>query len=374
MGYARLVRFGLALVFVCLHILQFSAEAWAKTTPAKRSATVRKQVVKKAPTKKRAASKPRYRSYRAAPAAKRGARVQSRRGAQRPRVVKRTRRATLRATRRSPAASARSTAARAAAARTASQAIPGLSATAAFIADPSTSEVLFAKNADQVLPIASITKLMTALIVVEARQPLDEVLTVTRADIDRIKHTTSRLRIGSRLTRADMLHIALMSSENRAASALGRHYPGGQRAFVAAMNAKAKALGMTDTRYVEPTGLSSGNVSSPRDLAKLVAAAQGHPLIREYSTYRNHEVDPGTHPLTYRNSNRLISRANWDIVLQKTGYISEAGRCLVMQTVVNGRTVTMVLLNAQGKYARARDATLLRTWLQRQLARSRSAM
>lgn len=241
-----------------------------------------------------------------------------------------------------------------------------LRSSAALIWDAANADVLFEKNSDAVLPIASITKLMTALVVVEAGQDMDEVLEVTSDDIDRIKHTSSRLRIGSRLTRANMLHIALMSSENRAASALGRHYPGGLARFVAAMNARAKALGMHDTHYVEPTGLSSHNVSSPRDLAKLVMAAQQHPVIREYSTNREYAVDPGGRTLQYRNSNRLIANANpgWDIVLQKTGYISEAGRCLVMQTRINGRSIVMVFLDSKGKFSRAADAGRVRKWLE----------
>lgn len=239
-----------------------------------------------------------------------------------------------------------------------------LSANAAFVFDPQSGQALFAKNADEVMPIASITKLMTALVVVEAGQEMDEVLTVTEADIDRIKHTSSRLRIGSRLTRANMLHIALMSSENRAASALGRHYPGGLPAFVAAMNAKAKSLGMQHTRYVEPTGLSSENVSTANDLAKLVIAAHSYPVIRNYSTNREYAVSPGGRVLQYRNSNRLIASSSWDILLQKTGYISEAGRCLVMNAVIDGRAIVMVFLDAKGKFARAADAGRVRQWLQ----------
>lgn len=239
-----------------------------------------------------------------------------------------------------------------------------LKSNAALVVDPSNSEVLFAKNADAVLPIASITKLMTALVVVESRQDMTEVLTVTEEDIDRLKNTSSRLRVGSQLTRANMLHIALMSSENRAASALGRHYPGGMSAFVAAMNAKAQALGMTDTRYVEPTGLSSQNVSSPRDLVKLVTVAQQHPIIREYSTNSDYAVDPGGSVLQYRNSNRLVANPTWEIGLQKTGYISEAGRCLVMQAMIEGREIVMVFLDAKGKFSRSTDAGRIRTWLE----------
>lgn len=239
-----------------------------------------------------------------------------------------------------------------------------LNANAALVLDATSAEVLLAKNSDAVLPIASITKLMTALVVLESGQDLEEVLTVTSDDIDTIKHTSSRLRVGSKLTRANMLHIALMSSENRAASALGRHFPGGLTAFVAAMNAKANALGMADTRYVEPTGLSSQNVSSARDLARLVIAAQKQPIIRQYSTHREYAVDPGGPVLQYRNSNRLVANQQWDIVLQKTGYIAEAGRCLVMNTIIDGRSIVMVFLDATGKFSRATDAGRIRKWLE----------
>ena len=239
-----------------------------------------------------------------------------------------------------------------------------LKSNVALVVDQKTSDVLLEKNAAVALPIASITKLMTGLVVVEAGLPMDEVLTVTNDDIDREKFTGSRLRIGSQLTRADMLHIALMSSENRAASALGRHYPGGLPAFVKAMNAKARALGMTSTRYVDPTGLSSGNVSSALDLAKLVVAAYEHPVIRRYSTDTAYVVEPGAGMLHYKNSNYLIKKSDWDIGLQKTGYISEAGRCLVMQTMIEGRSVVMVFLDAKGKLSRAGDASRVRRWIE----------
>jgi len=239
-----------------------------------------------------------------------------------------------------------------------------LQSNAVLVLDPSNSEVLFSKNSNAVLPIASITKLMTALVVVESQQDMAEVLAVTEADIDRLKNTSSRLRIGSKLTRANMLHIALMSSENRAASALGRHYPGGVNAFVAAMNAKAKALSMTDTHYVEPTGLSSSNVSSARDLAKLTMEAQQYPLIRAYSTNREYAVNPGGSVLQYKNSNPLVTNPEWEIGLQKTGYIVEAGRCLVMQAMIEGRSVVMVFLDGKGQLSRSSDAGRIRKWLQ----------
>jgi D-alanyl-D-alanine endopeptidase (penicillin-binding protein 7) len=196
-----------------------------------------------------------------------------------------------------------------------------------------------------------------------SKQDIAEMVAVTEDDVDRLKNSTSRLRVGARLTRAEMLHIALMSSENRAANALGRHYPGGAAAFVRAMNAKAAALGMSRTRFVEPTGLSADNVSAAEDLAKLVVAAQRQPLIREYSTDPDHMIDQGGRATAYRNSNGLISNGGWDIDLQKTGYTSEAGRCMVLHATVQGREVVMVFLDAQGKFSRAADANRIRSWL-----------
>lgn len=239
-----------------------------------------------------------------------------------------------------------------------------LKSNAALVLDQSTAEVLFEKNAQIALPIASITKLMTSLIVVEANQKMDEPITVTEEDIDREKFSHSRLRIGSQLTRANMLHIALMSSENRAASALGRSYPGGLPAFVAAMNARARTLGMSNTHYVDSTGLSSGNISTARDLAKLVIAAHQHPLIRQFSTDSKYAVEPGGPMLQYRNSNHLVDNPDWQIGLQKTGYISEAGRCLVMQTQIEGRPIVMVFLDSKGKTSRLADAGRIRKWLE----------
>jgi len=246
-----------------------------------------------------------------------------------------------------------------------------LKSNAAFVIDQATSQVLFEKNASFSLPIASLTKLMTALIVVEARQNMDEVLEVTSDDIDREKNSSSRLRVGSQMTRANMLHIALMSSENRAASALGRHYPGGLPAFVAAMNAKARALGMKDTHFVDSTGLSSHNVASARDLAKLVVAAYQYPVIRDYSTHPRYAVNAGGYQLNYMNSNRLVMNPAWEIGLQKTGYIAEAGRCLVMQARIEGRPVVMVFLDSKGKDSRLADAGRIRKWLE--IARPQAA-
>ena len=234
---------------------------------------------------------------------------------------------------------------------------------AVLIFDPATRQTLFEKRAHAVLPIASLTKLMTALVVVRSGLDMKEQLVITTADIDRLKFSTSRLRVGTRLTRGAMLHIALMSSENRAASALGRNYPGGTTRFVAAMNARARALGMASTRFVEPTGLSSANVSTPDDLAKLVVAAQQQSLIRRYSTDQDHTIRQGRRATVYRNSNRLISSSGWNIGLQKTGYISEAGRCMVLHAVIKGKAVVMVFLDAQGKFSRAADANRVRAWL-----------
>lgn len=238
-----------------------------------------------------------------------------------------------------------------------------LKSSVALVLDQDTQEVLFAKNSEAVLPIASLTKLMTALVVIEAGQPLEETLTIATADIDTEKGSRSRLAVGTRLSRGEMLHLALMSSENRAANALGRHYPGGLRPFVAAMNRKAHELGMGDTRFVEPTGLSSRNQSSARDLAVLVKASYGHPVIRELSTSHEHLVAIGQRHLQFRNTNGLVFNPSWEIGLQKTGYIAEAGRCLVMQAELAGRKLIMVFLDSAGKYSRLGDAERVRRWL-----------
>lgn len=240
-----------------------------------------------------------------------------------------------------------------------------LSSNAAFVVDQDSSKVLFEKNAEVSLPIASITKLMTSLIVVEAKQDLDEMIEITTDDLDREKGTGSRLAIGAKLSRADLLHIALMSSENRAASALGRSYPGGLSAFVAAMNVKAKQLGMNDTYYVDSSGLSSKNVASARDLVKLINAAYQYPLIREYSTDTKYVVNPkGKRLLEYGTTNHLVDKSDWNIGLQKTGYIAEAGRCLVMQAIIEGRAVVMVFLDSKGKYSRMADASRVKKLIQ----------
>ncbi|WP_440480594.1 D-alanyl-D-alanine carboxypeptidase family protein [Ramlibacter tataouinensis] len=239
-----------------------------------------------------------------------------------------------------------------------------LKSSVALVIDQDTREVLFSKNEQAVLPIASLTKLMTGLIVSEAGLPLDEEITITQDDVDTEKGSRSRLRVGTRLTRGEALHLALMSSENRAAHALGRTYPGGLDVFVKLMNAKAKLLGMKDTQYVEPTGLSSRNQSSAHDLATLAQAAYQDPLLREYSTSPGYEMAIGKRTLQYNNTNRLVKNPDWEIGLQKTGYISEAGQCLIMQAKVAGRKVIMVFLDSAGKLSRLGDAERVRRWVE----------
>jgi serine-type D-Ala-D-Ala endopeptidase (penicillin-binding protein 7) len=241
-----------------------------------------------------------------------------------------------------------------------------LKSSAALVIDQETSEVLFSKNDSAVLPIASLTKLMTGLLVSEAKLPMDEMITITQDDVDTEKHSSSRLRVGAMLTRGELLHLALMSSENRAAHALGRTYPGGLDAFVGLMNAKAKMLGMKDTRYVEPTGLSSSNQSSAHDLATLVSAAYTDSVLREYTTSPGHEVAIGNRTLKFNNTNRLVKNPDWDIGIQKTGYISEAGQCLVMQAKIAGRKLIMVFLDSAGKLSRIADAERVRRWVESQ--------
>jgi D-alanyl-D-alanine endopeptidase (penicillin-binding protein 7) len=238
-----------------------------------------------------------------------------------------------------------------------------LKSAVALVVDQDTDEILFSKNAQAVLPIASITKLMTALVVTDAKQPLDEILSISQDDVDLVKNSGSRLSVGTTMTRENLLHLALMSSENRAANALGRHYPGGLAVFVEAMNARAQALGMHDTHYVEPTGLSSLNQSSAHDLALLVREAHQQPLLREFSTSAQAQVPVGKRMVQFRSTNGLIRSGTWDIGLQKTGYISEAGRCLVMQAQLAGRKLIMVLLDSMGKYSRIGDAERIRKWV-----------
>ena len=238
-----------------------------------------------------------------------------------------------------------------------------LRSSVAYVVDQNTSETLFDKNSRAVVPIASITKLMTAMVVLDSHMPLTDEIAVTDEDRDYEKFTGSRLSVGSVLNREDMLHIALMASENRAAAALSRYYPGGRPAFIAAMNAKAKSLGMTDTHFENSTGLTSLNVSSAHDLVKMVNAAYQYPLIRKFSTDHSYEVYTGKRTLAYNSTNALVRNPTWDIGLQKTGFINEAGECLVMQANIHGRPMVMVLLDSSGKYSRFADATRLRTWL-----------
>lgn len=234
---------------------------------------------------------------------------------------------------------------------------------AVLVLDQDTNEVLLSKNQHAVLPIASITKLMTALVVADATQPLDQVLTITAEDVDTEKGSGSRLRPGTQLTRGEMLHLALMASENRAANALGRHYPGGLPAVVEAMNRRAQALGMKHTRYVEPTGLSSRNQSNATDLALLVREAGKNDMIRRLSTSPEAAVAVGHRAVQFRNTNSLVRNGEWEIGLQKTGYISEAGRCVVMQAQLAGRKLILVLLDSAGKFSRVGDAERIRSWL-----------
>jgi len=241
---------------------------------------------------------------------------------------------------------------------------PLLRSSAALVFDATHASVLYSRHADVAMPIASITKLMTALVVMDAGQPLDEELEVTDDDINLGRHHVSRLARGVHLSRGDLLHLALMASENRAAHVLARNYPGGLGACVHAMNAKASELGMTNTRFVEPTGLSDGNVASPQDLSMLVMAAAAVPVIREYSTDRDYSLIVGRQMVRYRNTDSLVAHPDWNIVVQKTGYISRAGRCLVMQTVIEDRTVVIVLLNSFGKHTRVADARRVRRWVE----------
>jgi D-alanyl-D-alanine endopeptidase (penicillin-binding protein 7) len=241
---------------------------------------------------------------------------------------------------------------------------PALRSSAALVLDLTNSSVLYARRSDVALPIASITKLMTALVVMEAGQPLDEMLAVTGDDRSFGRGSFSRLSPGAALSRGELMHLALMASENRAAHALGRNYPGGVEACVIAMNAKARELGMTSAHFVEPTGLSDENVASPEDLAKLVMAAAKVAAIREYSTDSDFTVRIGRHMVRYRNTDSLVSKPDWNIVVQKTGYIHEAGRCLVMQTVIEDRPVVIVLLNSYGKRTRVADARRVRRWVE----------
>jgi serine-type D-Ala-D-Ala endopeptidase (penicillin-binding protein 7) len=241
-----------------------------------------------------------------------------------------------------------------------------LSSANVLVLDAAADRQVYAKAADEVTPIASVTKLMTAMVVLDAKQPLDEVLDIDMGDFDYLKGSRSRLRMGSALQRREMLRLALMSSENRAASSLARHYPGGTRAFVDAMNIKAALLGMSHTHYSDPTGLSAENVSTAIDLAKLVQAAAEYPLIREFTTTPSYlvELQPTGHMVGFNNSNALVKNQSWDIQLQKTGYIREAGKCVVMLVNIASKPFVIVLLDSLGKYTRIADAQRVKHWLE----------
>ncbi|MEI8299837.1 MAG: serine hydrolase [Pseudomonadota bacterium] len=244
---------------------------------------------------------------------------------------------------------------------------PALKSSAVYVLDETNSSVVISRQADVAMPIASITKLMTALVVLEAGQSLDEKIAITDDDRIGTRSSSSRLEIGTVLSRADLLHLALMSSENRAAHALGRAYPGGLAACLQAMNAKAQALGMSSARFLDPTGLESGNVASSQDLAKLVQAAAKVTAIQEYSTDKSYSVPVRRRMVEFRNTDSLVRNPGWNIIVQKTGYISEAGRCLVMKAVFEGRSVVIVLLDSAGKYTRVADAQRIRKWMETRL-------
>jgi D-alanyl-D-alanine endopeptidase (penicillin-binding protein 7) len=243
-----------------------------------------------------------------------------------------------------------------------------LRSAAALVLSQEDGQLLYAKNTDAVMPIASITKLMTAMVILDSGLSLDEPVTITREDVDKLKGTKSRLRLGLTLPRREMLRLALMASENRAAATLARGYPGGTDAFVQAMNLKARQLGMRDTRFVDATGLNPNNVSTALDLAVLVNAGYHYPLIRDYSTTDSVRLafrgGRKTRALAFRNSNALVRNGQWEIGLQKTGYISEAGRCLVMQARISARPVIIVLLDSWGRFTRVADANRIKRWVE----------
>ena len=243
---------------------------------------------------------------------------------------------------------------------------PNLFSHAAMVFDPVTGRSLYSKNADSPMPIASITKLMTAMVVLESKPGMDDAVVIDSADIDIIKGSRSRLPVGSAFRREDLLRLALMASDNRAAAALGRTFPGGTPAFVEAMNAKAKRIGLQNTHFVDATGLSPTNVASPQDLALLVAEASTFPQIREYSTTRElHVTLPNSkRSLGFNNTNALVRSSSWDIGLSKTGFINEAGKCLVMHATIGNNPVVIVLLDSWGKLTRMGDANRIKKWLE----------
>jgi serine-type D-Ala-D-Ala endopeptidase (penicillin-binding protein 7) len=249
--------------------------------------------------------------------------------------------------------------------------LPNLKSHSVIVLNTENDDVIYDKNANNIMPIASITKLMTAMVILDAQLPQNEKITIDSADVDRLKNTRSRLQTGTSYARHELLRLSLMSSENRAAAALGRTYPGGTSAFVTAMNRKAFDLGMYNTYFVEPTGLSSSNVSTARDLAKMVAASNDYGVIREFSTTSQHVVSPQnkSNKIQYVNSNSLVSSQHWQIDVSKTGYLNEAGRCLVMQANITGKPVVIILLNSWGKNTRIGDANRVRKWMESVYAR-----
>ncbi len=241
---------------------------------------------------------------------------------------------------------------------------PKLRSASALIVDQRSGRILYQKNARDVLPIASITKLMTAMVVLDSKPNMAEMLTITEADVDTLRHSHSRLSVGTRLSRKELLRLTLMSSENRAASALSRSFPGGKPAFVKAMNRKAKAMALQFTHFRDPTGLYAQNVSSALELARMVAAAARYPAIRQYTTTVSHLQTVGSQQLNYKNTNLLIRNSDWRISLSKTGFINEAGRCLVMLAWLKDRPTIIVLLDAQGQLTPVGDSNRIRDWLE----------
>ena len=344
------------------------ATAAPKASGKAATSKVAKPAVKKAAAKapvRKAAAKPAQKKAVAAKSATRGAKAASRASA-------RAKGPAMRVSLRKPAVAAAAIAAPAAALADEpdtplaldGSGMPVLGSSAFYVINQRTGEVLLERNATEVLPIASITKLMTAMVVLDAGLGLSEPIVINEADIDQLKGTGSRLALGTTLSREEMLQLALMSSENRAASSLARHYPGGEEAFVEAMNVKARLLGLWNTRFHDSTGLNPANVSSPRDLAKMVAASASYPLIREFSTAHERYVPVHGRMLRFGNTNSLVRSPEWTISVSKTGYISEAGRCLVMQTWLHQQPVVMVLMDSSGRYTRTADAKRVRKWLE----------
>jgi D-alanyl-D-alanine endopeptidase (penicillin-binding protein 7) len=250
--------------------------------------------------------------------------------------------------------------------------LPILRSSMALVINQEDGSVIYAKRSSVKSPIASLTKLMTAMVAMDANLPPDDLIAVTEDDVDTLKGTSSRLKVGATLSRQAMLHLALMASENRAASALARAYPGGAPAFVAAMNKKARDLGMTQTHFLDSTGLNAGNLSTAEDLAKMVNASYEYSMIRQFSTSQSYEVvlDDYRRPIHFGNTNALVKNESWDIGLSKTGYISEAGRCLVMQARIAQQAVIIVLLDSQGMRSRLGDANRLKQWMEAKLLRA----